>query len=58
MASLSGYGNTIRLQFPADKLRVHRSQDIRVVILEYEVHGKILSTGAPYHNRLISIITI
>ena len=57
MASLSGYGNTIRLQ-SGDKLRVHRSQDIRVVILEYEVHGKILSTGAPYHNRLISIITI
>jgi ketosteroid isomerase-like protein len=57
MASLSGYGNTIRLQ-SGDKLRVRRSQDIRVVILEYEVHGKILSTGVPYHNRLISIITI
>jgi ketosteroid isomerase-like protein len=57
MASLSGYGNTIRLQ-SADKLRVHRSQDIRVVILEYEVHGKILSSGANYDNRLISVITI
>ena len=57
MASLSGYGNTIRLQ-SGDKLRVHRSQDARIVILEYEVHGKILSTGAPYHNRLISIVTI
>ena len=57
MASLSGYGNTIRLQ-SADKLRVHRSQGIRVVILEYEVHGKILSSGANYDNRLISVITI
>jgi uncharacterized protein len=57
MASLSGYGNTIRLDY-GDKLRVHRSQDARIVILEYEVHGKILSTGAPYHNRLISIVTI
>ena len=57
MASLSGYGNTIRLH-SGDKLRVHRSQDARIVILEYEVHGKILSTGTPYHNRLISIVTI
>jgi uncharacterized protein len=37
---------------------VHRSQDRRVVILEYEVHGKILSTGARYDNRFVSIITI
>jgi ketosteroid isomerase-like protein len=57
MASLSGYGNTIRLH-SGDKLRVHRSRDTRIVILEYEVHGEILSTGAPYHNRLISIVTI
>jgi ketosteroid isomerase-like protein len=28
------------------------------VILEYEVHGKILSGGAHYDNRLISVITI
>jgi len=28
------------------------------VILECEVHGKILSSGAPYDNRFISIITI
>jgi ketosteroid isomerase-like protein len=28
------------------------------VILEYEVHGKILSGGAPYDNRFISVITI
>src|SRR5256885_7850853 len=32
-------------------LVVHRSQDSRVVILEYEVHGKILLGGAPYDNR-------
>ena len=36
----------------------YRSQDRRVVILEYEVHGKILSSGAPYDNRFISVITI
>jgi len=57
MTSLSGYGKTIKLH-SGDKLVVHRSQDSRVVILEYEVHGKILSSGAPYDNRLISVITI
>jgi ketosteroid isomerase-like protein len=57
MASLSGYGKTIRLH-SADALVVHRSQNNRVVILEYEVHGKILSTGGAYDNRLISVITI
>jgi uncharacterized protein len=56
-ASLSGYGKNIKLH-AGDCLVVHRSQDSRVVILEYEVHGKILSTGAPYDNRFISVITI
>jgi ketosteroid isomerase-like protein len=57
MASLSGYGKTIKLH-SGDALVVHRCQDSRVVILEYEVHGKILSSGAPYDNRFISVITI
>jgi ketosteroid isomerase-like protein len=57
MASFSGYGKTIKLH-SGDALVVHRSQDSRVVILEYEVHGTILSSGGPYDNRLISVITI
>jgi ketosteroid isomerase-like protein len=57
MAVLSGYGKTIKLQ-SGDALVVHRSQDSRIVILEYEVHGRILSSGARYDNRLISIVTI
>ena len=57
MASLSGYGNTIKLH-SGDSLIVHHCEDRRVVILEYEVHGKILSSGAPYNNRLISVVTI
>ncbi len=28
------------------------------MILEYEVHGTILSSGASYDNRLISVIMI
>jgi ketosteroid isomerase-like protein len=62
IASLAGYGKSIRLQ-SGDALVVHRTvahpgRDRRVVILEYEVHGKILRTGAPYDNRLISVVTI
>jgi ketosteroid isomerase-like protein len=57
MASLSGYGKTIKLH-SADALVVHRIKDSRVVILEYEVHGTILSSGAHYDNRFISIVTI
>lgn len=56
MASLSGYGKTIKLH-SGDGLVVHRAQNNRVVILEYEVHGEILSSGARYDNRLISVAT-
>jgi ketosteroid isomerase-like protein len=57
LASLSGYGKTIRLH-SGDRLIVHRCQDTRVVILGYEVHGTILSTGGTYDNRFISVATI
>ena len=62
IATLAGYGKSIHLH-SGDGLVVHRSvappgQDSRVVILEYEVHGKILRTGTPYDNRLISVVTI
>ena len=57
IASFSGYGKTIKLH-SGDALVVHRSQDNRVVILEYEVQGKILSTGISYDNRFISVVTI
>jgi len=57
IASYSGYGKTIKLH-SGDALVVHRSQNSGVVILEYEVHGTILSNGSPYDNRFISVITI
>jgi ketosteroid isomerase-like protein len=57
MDQFSGYGDIIKLH-SADGLVTHRSQDPRVAILEYEVHGKIVATGAPYSNRFISVITI
>jgi ketosteroid isomerase-like protein len=53
----SGYCNNIRLD-RGDSLIVHPSENGRVVTLEYEVHGKVLATGARYDNRLVSIATI
>ena len=40
-----------------DALVVYCTQASRILILEYKVHGRILSNGAPYDNRLISMIT-
>ena len=57
MALYAGYGNNIVLH-GADALVIHRSQDPRVVIIEYEVHGKMVATGASYDNRFISVVTI
>jgi uncharacterized protein len=44
MALYVGYGNNIVLH-GADALVAHRSQDVRVVILEYDVHGKAVKSG-------------
>jgi ketosteroid isomerase-like protein len=57
MAAFAGYGEGIRIR-SADKLIVHHSKDDKTTILEYEVHGKILSSGARYDNRFISVITV
>jgi uncharacterized protein len=57
MALYAGYGNSIKLR-SADGLVVHPVQGGQVVILEYDVHGDILSTGKSYKNRFISVITI
>ena len=57
MALYAGYGDNIFLH-GADALVVHRCRDPRVVILEYDVHGKIIRTSASYDNRFISVVTI
>jgi len=54
MALYAGYGNNIVLH-GADGLVMHRSQDPRVVIIEYDIHGKIAATGSSYDNRFISV---
>jgi ketosteroid isomerase-like protein len=57
MARFKGYGDNIKLR-SADKLITHRTDGGRVVVIEYEVHGTILATGAKYDNRFCSIIKI
>ncbi len=57
MARFAGYGQAISLQ-AADHLIVHRADDGAVIVIEYEVHGTIVATGARYDNRFASIITV
>jgi uncharacterized protein len=57
MAQFKGYGDNIELQ-SAGNLITHKTDDGRVFIIEYEVHGTILATGVKYDNRFCSIIEI
>lgn len=57
MARFRGYVDNITLQ-SADKLIAHKTDDGHVVVIEYEVHGIVLATGAKYDNRFCSIIKI
>ena len=53
----AGYGQMISLK-SADGLVVHPSVESGIVVLEYDVHGNIVASGAEYSNRFISVITI
>jgi ketosteroid isomerase-like protein len=57
MARFRAYCENIELQ-SANKLLVHKTDDGRVVVIEYEVHGTIFATGVKYNNRFCSIIKI
>lgn len=57
MARFRSYGDNIELQ-SADKLITHKTDDGGVVVIEYEVHGTVLATGAKYNNRFCSMIRI
>jgi ketosteroid isomerase-like protein len=57
MAAFRGYVDNIALQ-AADNLVTHKTDDGRVVVIEYEVHGTILATDVKYNNRFASIIRI
>ena len=57
MALFRGYVDNIELR-SADELIVHKADDGRDIVIEYEVHGTILATGVKYDNRFCSIIRI
>ena len=57
MAQFRGYVDNIAVQ-SADQLIAHKTDDSHFVVIEYEVHGRILATGAAYNNRFCSIIKI
>jgi len=51
------YGDTIVLDRCHD-LAVHHDPNTGVVVLEYASQGRVVSTGALYANRYISVLTI
>ena len=51
------YGTMIVLDRCHD-LAVHHDLKTSVVVLEYVSEGRVVSTGAPYSNRYISVLTI
>lgn len=55
MESFEGYGEHITIQ-SADQLVRHLADHGQTLIIEYAVHGTILSTGNRYDNRFCSII--
>jgi uncharacterized protein len=57
MARFRGYVEAIELE-AANHLAVHLTDGGRVVVIEYEVHGTILATGAKYNNRFCSVIRL
>jgi len=57
MGQFRGYCDHIKIQ-SADNLITNKTDNDRVVVIEYEVHGAILETGAKYNNRFCSIIEV
>ncbi len=57
MERFKGYCDHIKIR-SADQLIIHRAEDDQVVVIEYDVHGAILATGAKYNNRFCSVIKI
>jgi uncharacterized protein len=51
------YGQSIVQSGSSDMHRYHDAEQ-SVVVLEYTIHGTVVSTGAPYLNRFISVITV
>jgi ketosteroid isomerase-like protein len=57
MESFRGYGKHIELH-SVDHLIKHVADNGQVVVIEYDVHGTILTSGVRYDNRFCSIIVL
>jgi uncharacterized protein len=57
MTAFRRYVDNIALR-SANQLILHKTDDGRVVVIEYEVHGTVVANGAKYGNRFCSIIKI
>jgi uncharacterized protein len=57
MAAFRGYVDNIALR-SANELILHKTDDGRVVVIEYEVHGTVVATGVQYDNRFCSIVKL
>ena len=57
MEAFRGYGKYIELHC-ADHLLKHVTDDRQVIVIEYEVHGRILATDVRYDNRFCSIVIL
>jgi uncharacterized protein len=55
MEWFAGYTNVLH---SADNLRVYKTTQPGIIILEYQVHGVVPRTKKVYDNRFCSIITI
>jgi uncharacterized protein len=57
MKQFRGYCEAVELR-AADHLIAHKTDNGRVLVIEYEVHGMFLASGANYDNRFCSIIHV
>lgn len=51
------YGRSI-IQHHASDISTYYDRDKSVVVVEYTIHGTVVSSGEPYLNRFISVIEI
>ena len=57
-AYMDWFGGYTNVLHSADNLRVYKTTQPNIIVLEYEVHGIVPHTGKAYDNRFCSIITI
>jgi ketosteroid isomerase-like protein len=57
-AYMDWFGGYTNILYSADNLRVYKTTQSNIIVLEYEVHGTVPQTGKAYDNRFCSIITL